>query len=328
MPASSRVTPIFLLSLPRSGSTLLQRMLATHPAVATTSEPWLLLPLLLGYREGHIFASYRQRYLAAAFEDFLAALPEGAEAHRLAVRRFAGTLYDQACGADQTHFLDKTPRYHLIADELFAFFPQAKFVLLWRNPLAVAASCIRTWEGGHFRLQGHRIDLFDGVSSLLEVAERHRDRLLVLHYEDLVRDPESLLAQVLEHCGLSSHGGALAQLAEVRLEGRMGDPPNDRPAGFSTASIDAWPATLATWPRRLWARRYLRQIGHERLAKMGYEVEDLLSCLSKEPLAWRSVPADLVWWAWDGLARRWQLAWFRRRRMLVRRGQAPDVACE
>jgi hypothetical protein len=41
---SARPTAIFLLSLPRSGSTLAQRILAAHEGIATTSEPWILLP--------------------------------------------------------------------------------------------------------------------------------------------------------------------------------------------------------------------------------------------------------------------------------------------
>jgi len=40
------ITPIFIFSLPRSGSTLMERILATHPAVGTASEPWILLPFL------------------------------------------------------------------------------------------------------------------------------------------------------------------------------------------------------------------------------------------------------------------------------------------
>jgi hypothetical protein len=43
---SARPTPLFLLSLPRSGSTLAQRILAAHAGIATTSEPWILLPYL------------------------------------------------------------------------------------------------------------------------------------------------------------------------------------------------------------------------------------------------------------------------------------------
>lgn len=37
---------IFIVSQPRSGSTLLQRILSAHSQICTTSEPWLALPLL------------------------------------------------------------------------------------------------------------------------------------------------------------------------------------------------------------------------------------------------------------------------------------------
>ena len=110
----TRVTPIFVLSLPRSGSTLLQRAIAAHPQIATASEPWLLLPLLLGFREGHVLASYRQRYLATAFEDFLAAMADGQEVHRQAIRDFALAHYEAACDPGTSHFVDKTPRYGAI----------------------------------------------------------------------------------------------------------------------------------------------------------------------------------------------------------------------
>lgn len=43
-------TPLFLLSLPRSGSTLAQRFLAAHDAIARASEPWILLPYLYTLR--------------------------------------------------------------------------------------------------------------------------------------------------------------------------------------------------------------------------------------------------------------------------------------
>ena len=40
------IRPLFLLSLPRSGSTLVQRVLARSPQIATASETWLLMPFL------------------------------------------------------------------------------------------------------------------------------------------------------------------------------------------------------------------------------------------------------------------------------------------
>jgi hypothetical protein len=40
------INPIFIFSVSRSGSTLVQRVIAAHNGVATVSEPWILLPYL------------------------------------------------------------------------------------------------------------------------------------------------------------------------------------------------------------------------------------------------------------------------------------------
>ena len=75
-------------------------------------------------------------------------LPDGEDDYWSALRGFALELYAKAAEPDATHFLDKTPRYHYIAPELFRLFPDAKVVFLWRNPLAVVASIVETWTQG------------------------------------------------------------------------------------------------------------------------------------------------------------------------------------
>ncbi len=68
--------PIFLLSLPRSGSTLLQRLLAAHPHIHTTAEPWLMLPLAqaAGYDNG-LSMDYHPELAAMGIEDFSRGIP-------------------------------------------------------------------------------------------------------------------------------------------------------------------------------------------------------------------------------------------------------------
>ncbi|MFV1990599.1 MAG: sulfotransferase, partial [Acidimicrobiales bacterium] len=51
----SEIRPAFLLSLPRSGSTLLQRLLGAHSMVATVAEPWLLIPPLYALRDEGVY---------------------------------------------------------------------------------------------------------------------------------------------------------------------------------------------------------------------------------------------------------------------------------
>ncbi len=318
-------TPIFILSLPRSGSTLLQRLIATHPAVATTSEPWFLLPLFLGFRDEHVFTSYRQRFLAQAFRDFLDQIPDGPEAYRTAVRRFASTLWERACGPGKTHFLDKTPRYHLIAEDLLHAFPEARWILLWRNPLAVVASCVDSHQG-RWNLHDHRVDLYHGLSNLLELQRLHEDRLFSIQYEQLVGDPDRHVSEIFRYLDLAPIADASRHFHNIRLTGRMGDKKGENVfSGVSTSSRDRWVECFATLPRRVWARRYLRWIGSERLALAGYDQDEILAKLTTRPLVWRQTTSDLVRMC-NGLRRvACESALFRKKRILARQGAKIDV---
>ncbi len=140
---------IFLISQPRSGSTLLQRVLAGHPEVMTVAEPWLMLhPFYALKHDGHT-AEYDAALAREGLDDFLAQVEGGEDAYLEAVRGFAGSLYARALASGGKRvFLDKTPRYHHILPELRRVFPQARFVFLLRNPLAVLASTLDAWFEG------------------------------------------------------------------------------------------------------------------------------------------------------------------------------------
>jgi hypothetical protein len=134
----ARPTPLFLLSLPRSGSTLAQRILAAHEGIATTSEPWILLPYLYTLRDSGIYAEYNHRSMILAIEDFCEMLPGGREDYIAEIRELALRLYDKACPDGTRYFLDKTPRYHLVSDEILAK-SWCRRYLLWigRDRLAI-----------------------------------------------------------------------------------------------------------------------------------------------------------------------------------------------
>jgi hypothetical protein len=116
------IQPIFIFSVSRSGSTLLQRVIAAHDGVATVSEPWLLLPLAYALRERGVSAEYFHPLLATAIADFCRELPDGVEDYRREHRRLALSLYEKAACAQSSgagsprYFLDKSPSYYLIAE--------------------------------------------------------------------------------------------------------------------------------------------------------------------------------------------------------------------
>jgi hypothetical protein len=289
------VTPIFIFSLPRSGSTLLQRLLATHDQVATASEPWLLLPYMYALREEGCYAEYGHRLMADAVTDFCVQLPHGRADYLEAVRVFAEDLYGKAGGGKAKYFVDKTPRYHMIVDDIIDAFPDGKFVFLWRNPLAVSASMMETWGRSKWNLFHYHIDLFAGLASLADAFGRHRDNVFSLRYEDMVAGSDSGFDDLFGYLGLSLEKTKPASFRDVELGGKMGDVTGRQAyREVSEDSLHKWQKTMHNPLRKAWCRRYLRWIGAKRLALMGYDHNDLLKELDKVPLGASHLGSDLL----------------------------------
>ncbi|MDX8410933.1 MAG: sulfotransferase [Mariprofundaceae bacterium] len=268
------LTPIFIFSLPRSGSTLLQRLLATHDQVSTASEPWLLLPCLYALREKGAYAEYGHRSAAEAISDFCTLLPHGRLDYLEAVRKFSLDIYCKASSSNAKYFVDKTPRYHLIVDDIINAFPDGKFIFLWRHPLSVAASIIETWGGGKWNLFGYKVDLYSGLENLVEAHTNYQDRAISLCYEDVVVGKAGVYDRLFDYLGLEYGDVLLKQFAGIDLSGRMGDVTGR--ARYQSVSSDPllkWRETMANPVRTAWCRRYLNWIGEDRLAAMGYELQ-------------------------------------------------------
>ena len=269
--------PIFILSAPRSGSTLLQRVLAAHSEITTASEPWLLLPVLSPLYPSLPAPGARDPLIHDALEDFVATLPDERGSYRDAVREFALRLYGGAAQEQEsTYFVDKTPLYHLILDEIFATFPDGRFLFLFRNPLSVVASCVELFDHGRWEVARYHMALFQSFADLVPAAERYADRSLVVRFEDLVSGEETRWRAIVEYLGLGWEPQMLGQFTHVGLRGRMGDPTGVRTyEHLSTEPLEKWRATIASPVRRVWCMRYLRWIGADRLATMGYDLADL-----------------------------------------------------
>lgn len=286
------VVPVFVFSLPRSGSTLTQRVLTAHPGVASAAEPWLLLPLLSPLVPGAAVSRPWDRTVAGALSDFIAGLPHGVDDYRAGVRRMVLELYESVGGPEARFFVDKTPPYHLIADEVLSTFPEGRFVFLWRNPLSVLASIIETLGNGKWATYQYRGDLFHGIENLVSAFERHGDRVHAVRYEDLL-DGTVAWEALCAYIGLPFDPEALSGFADVRLTGRMGDPTGvKRYTTLSPEPLKRWEATLDNPLRREWARRWLRWIGRERLEVMGYDLDSLCADLDAVTLRGHSVAAD------------------------------------
>jgi hypothetical protein len=300
--------PIFLLSLPRSGSTLVQRILASHPEISTAPEPWLLLPLVFAMRESGAWARYGHVPAARAIREFAARLPNGDEDYVVELRRFILALYRKASEGPTKYFLDKTPRYHFIAEELRRIFPDARLVFLWRNPLSVAASIVATWGNGKWRPDRWKVDLLEGPGNLVAAYEREAEDACAVRYEDLIRDPLGEWPRVFGYLGLDFDASSLELPPSLDTPARMGDRTGSgRYRGLSTEPLDKWRSVLSSPIRKRWCRAYLRRIGDRALRMMGYDLGSLLAELEALPSDGRRLVPDAAngAYAWSiGASRR------------------------
>ena len=171
-------------------------------------------------------------------------------------------------------------------------FPEGKFVFLWRNPLSVVASMIEVWGPWHPTFMSS--DLFIGMPRLIATYEANRDRVHAARFEDLSGGDESRWRELMSYLGIEFDRDALAGFAKIELGGRMGDPTGRKL--YSTLSTDPqhkWKSTLANPLRREWCRRYLRFLGAERLATMGYDLEAMVAELDSQPASLDAFAPDL-----------------------------------
>lgn len=286
------VTPIFIFSLPRSGSTLLQRILGAHPEVGTASEPWILLPLCYTQAAKGVYAEYNHRGYVRAVNDFWDVLPNGKADYDEALRSFVSTLYRRASSGDETYFLDKTPRYHLIASEIMELFPGGKFIFLWRNPLSVVASLLTMDESAKWNLPHYKIDLYKGLECLVQAQEASTSAYRV-QYADLITDPASTVKELCSYLEIQYREDLLSNFGDVQLSGSLGDRTGTKKyTSISEGPINKWEGVLNTPVRKIWMKRYLAWIGAEKLEVMGYDYENTIYMLNRIPVRFKYTLSD------------------------------------
>lgn len=210
--ADADIAPFFIVGCPRSGTTLLQRMLNAHPDVAVAPETFFV----------RRFWSNRDRYgdltddahLDSLVDDIVASsafeeMGLDAEDFRARARAFSdqmggvfGALLDQfgeARGASVVG--EKTPNHVLHIAILHRWFPEAQFVHLVRDPRGVVNSWRSVpWSSG-YRWRDAEVWV-EYVSAGRQEEDRYGAYVRSLHFEDLVRWPEKELRVLCEFLGL------------------------------------------------------------------------------------------------------------------------------
>jgi Flp pilus assembly protein TadD len=193
--------PVFIMGAPRSGTTLIEQVLSAHSAVRAGGEhAWIAELRRVAQRlslHGGDFPACLD-WSAAADERHLAAVLRD---HYFARAGAAGLT---APGARL--FTDKTPFNEISLPLLLMAFPQAKLVLVKRDPRDVAVSMLSNNLSHGFNC-AYRIEDIVRHLAATEALVAHYQRELgpaihVLHYERFVAEPEAETRRLLDHVGL------------------------------------------------------------------------------------------------------------------------------
>ena len=188
--------PIFIVGLPRSGSTLIEQILASHPQVEGTHE-LADIPRFVHELQGRDPDLASPRYPAV-----LAELPR--EAFATLARRYLDDTRIYRSG--KPRFIDKMPNNFRHLGLIHLMFPNAKIIDSRREPLAC---CFSLWKQLFARGQEFAYSIADIARyyrTYLELMD-HWDRVLPgrvlrVHHEDVVEDLQGSVRRILEHCEL------------------------------------------------------------------------------------------------------------------------------
>src|SRR5690606_38622705 len=102
-----------------------------------------------------------------------------------------------------TWVLDKTPAYALVLPFMAKVFPDAKYVVLTRHPLAVFSSFANSFfDGSYETAQKHNPILNRYVPAIAQFLRAGSPAAFHVRYEDLVQDPEKWMADICAYIGI------------------------------------------------------------------------------------------------------------------------------
>lgn len=198
--------PIFIVGVPRSGTTLLRVILNRHPNIAIADETYFFYYVHARRRAfGDLAREANRRRLVKAYLETWRIARLGLEREKLATRLvregtsysafFASLMSAYAESRSKQRPGEKTPQHASNVETLLEWFPGATVVHVVRDPRDVVAS-LQNVPWGH-RSTAANARLWVSLVKAVRRTEGHAGCLTV-RYEDLVNDPESCLRSLCE----------------------------------------------------------------------------------------------------------------------------------
>ncbi len=189
--------PVFFVGFPRSGTTLMERVLQAHPGIVTTEEASPLTPVR------------RQLSLGGAYPEGLANLT--ADDLDRAVRLFWSVAEKTAGPLEGRLLVDKLPLNLVDLGLANVLFPQARVLVALRDPRDVCLSCFMQY----FMLNDAMVNFLDlrqtarTYEAVMDLWLHYREHLTLPYmeyrYEDLIEDFDGVVRGVLDFIGVGWH---------------------------------------------------------------------------------------------------------------------------
>jgi len=191
---------IFIANMPRSGSTLVEQILASHAEIEGANELMDLPHVLDG----------ETRRRSQPFPDWMNDAT-AADWQRLGAEYLARTARWRN---RKPRFTDKNLATWKHVGAALAMLPAARVVVVRRDPVETCVACYRQWFAGNTDFAYDFDELADYCVDFMRLTRfwlnRHPDRVFDLEYEALLADPETAIRRLLDFCGLPFDPACLA----------------------------------------------------------------------------------------------------------------------
>lgn len=264
--------PVFVVGVPRSGTTWVQRMLVEHP------DAWPLVETYMFSRQIGLGALLRSAGRARDADQLaeapaglgrLFSRPELVDEVRVIARRWLRRGSDP----DARFVVEKSPWHLRELDVIAEVLPEARYVHVVRDGRDVAVSLIaarRTWsrEGPDRAMDVVReaaVLWADGIDRGRVASAQLGDRLLEIRYEEIHADPHAASARLFRHAGMPHDDELVARAVRTTDFERIPEPKGEDRA-LRAGRVGDWRARFGMSAAIAFERRageVLRETGYE-----------------------------------------------------------------
>jgi tetratricopeptide (TPR) repeat protein len=201
--ASDSELPILIVGMPRSGTTLVEQIVASHMEAVAGGELSFWLLRLSGVMNGQAMDSAAPRELV---RDYLALLAAAIDCH-MSDGMLPISRKSREREPEIIRVTDKMPTNFLLLGQIHALFPKARIIHCRRDPLDTALSIYLTRFAGIHGFANDRAAIVAYSREYARLMAHWRavlptDRFIEIDYEALVAEPESVSRRLIEFCGL------------------------------------------------------------------------------------------------------------------------------